>query len=211
MATIKTLEQQVLRRLSGGDRPVGSPFHPLEIQEAIKQTINSLLKTEYYNETLPTGETIPDGCILATYDSVTVTAWNGVSKSTLPAVPVKLPRNMGVFHIGKTTDAFTGFIPMKMGVFSQVSQQRMISDLLDQYGYEVRGKEVVYNKNLITETPSITAVTMRLIVSDFSKYTDYELLPIDADMEMLVVDAVYNTFAPEPIKPEIASSVSETG
>lgn len=211
MATIKILEQEVLRRLSRGDRPVGSSFHPLEIQAALKQELNTLLKTQYYNETLPTGETIPEGCILATYDGIAVTQWNSVSRSTLPAVPVQLPRNMGVFHIGKTTDAFTGFIPMKMGVFSQVRQQRLISDILDQYGYEVRGKEVVYTKDLTTETPAITTVTMRLIVSDFSLYTDYELLPINADQEKLVVEAVYNVFAPEPLKPEIASSVSETG
>lgn len=211
MATIKTLEQQVLRRLSSGDRAVGSSFHPLEIQAAIKQEINSLLKTQYYNETLPTGETIPEGCVLATYEDIEVTQWNGTSKSVLPAIPVKLPRNMGIFHVGKTADAFDGFIPMKMGVFTQVRQQRIISNLLDQIGYEPRGKEIVYSKDLTTETPAITAVTMRLIVSDFSQYTDYELLPIDADMEKIVVQNVFNSFVPEQIKPEIASSVSENG
>lgn len=211
MATIKTLEEQVMRRLSSGDRNVGSQFHPLEVREAIKQCLNLMLKTEYFNETLPTGETIPDGCMLATYDAIAVVAWNGVSKSTLPAIPVKLPRNMGVFHIGKTTDAFTGFIPMKMGVFSQVSQQKLISDLLDQYGYELRGKEVIYTKNLLTETPAIATVTMRLIVSDFTKYTDYELLPINADMEKQVVAEVVNEFMPEEPKAEIASSVSDNG
>jgi hypothetical protein len=211
MSTIKILEEQVSRRLSRGDRPAGSSFHPLEIQAALKQELNTLLKTQYFNETLPTGETIPEGCILATYESVAVTQWSSVSKSTLPAIPVQLPRNMGIFHIGKNTDAFTGFIPMKMGVFTQVRQQRLISNLLDQYGYEPRGKEVVYTVDLTTETPAITSVTMRLIVSDFNKYTDYELLPINADQEKLIVDAVYNVFAPEPLKPEIASSVSETG
>lgn len=211
MATIKTMEEQVMRRLSSGDRSTGSSIHPLEIQNAIKQELNSLLKTEFYNETLPTGETIPDGCVLATYEDIAVTAWNGVSKSTLPAMPVKLPRNIGVFHIGKSTDAFVGFIPMKMGVFSQVRQQRLISDILGQIGYELRGKEVVYSQNLTTLTPAINSVTMRLIVSDFSQYTDYELLPIDADMEKIVADAVYALYANEPVKPEIASSISENG
>jgi hypothetical protein len=211
MATKKTLENQIMRKLNSGDPPAGSSFHPLEIQEAIKQQINLLLKTEHFNVTLPSGETIPDGCVLATYEDIAVTQWNDVSKSTLPAIPLKLPRNMGVFHIGKPEDAFSGFIPMKMGVFSQLNQQRLINDLTGLIGYELRGKEVVYTKDLTTETPAINTVTMRLIVSDFSLYTDYELLPIDADMEAQIIEAVYNQFAPQPLKPEIASSVSEQG
>lgn len=211
MSTIKTLEVQVMRRVKAGDLNAGTNLHPMEVRKAIEQSINNLLKVEFFNEILPTGETIPDGCILATYDGIAVVAWNGVSKSTLPAIPVKLPRNMGVFHVGKTTDAFNGFIPMKMGMFSQVSQQRLMSDLFGQYGYELRGKEVIYTKDLTTETPAINSVTMRLIVSDITKFTDYEILPINADMEKMVVEEVVQMFLPEPIIPEIASSVSDVG
>lgn len=208
MATIKTMSEQVLRRLAGGDPPAGFHIHAKELEASIRQHINVALKTQYFSETLPTGETIPDGCVLATYSSVAVTQWNGVSKSALPAIPVRLPRNMGVFHIGATTEPFCSFIPLKMGVFQQVQQQRLISDLLGQVGYEVVGKEVIYTKDLTTQVPAINNVTMRLVVSDISQYTDYELLPIDADMEKAVLDEVFNVFAPVPEQPEIASSVS---
>lgn len=207
MATIVTLAEQVLRRLNGGNSTAAQIQHLVEIKESVKQHINQLLKVEYYNEVLPTGETIPDGCVLATYDEVEVVAWREVSKSVLPAIPVRLPRNMGVFHIGKTGEAFDGFIPMKMGVFSQVKQQRLISDVLGQIGYEVQGKEVVYSKNLLAIDPMIEEVTMRLIVSDINIVGDYDLLPINADMEKIVVDGVYAIYAPEPQKPKIATSV----
>lgn len=208
MATIKTMSEQVLRRLAGGDPPVGFKFHAKEVEASIRQHLNLLLKTQYFSESLPSGETIPDGCVLATYTNVAVTQWNSVSKSVLPAIPIRLPRNMGVYHISATTEAFCSFIPLKMGVFQQVQQQRLISDLLGQVGYEVVGKEVIYTKDLTTQVPAINTVTMRLVISDFSQYTDYELLPIDADMEKTVLDEVFNVFAPTPEMPEIASSVS---
>lgn len=94
----KKIVEQVMRRLNSGDPSVASKVHPKEVEEAVMQVINSMLRPQFF-DTLNTGETIPEGSVLATYENVPVVAWNGVSKSTLPAIPVSLPKNMGVWRI----------------------------------------------------------------------------------------------------------------
>jgi hypothetical protein len=95
----KQMVEQVLRRISSGDRSVGFKVHHLEIEKAIEQQINALLRVQTL-QGMNMDDNIPDGCVIATYDSVPVTVYNGVSKCTLPAMPVQLPKGMGVFHIG---------------------------------------------------------------------------------------------------------------
>jgi hypothetical protein len=210
MPTIKVLSERVLRHLAAGDRAAGASIHAKEVEDAIRQSINALLQLTYFKETLPTGETVPDGCVLATYPAVPVTAWNGISKSILPAIPIKLPRNIGVFHIGTTANVFCRFIPMRRGEMAQVKTQKLISDLLGQHGYEVAGKEIWYDKDLTALPVPITSVMMQLVVMDLSLYTDYELLPIDADMEQQVVMDTVKLFSAEQPAPEVATSVTDS-
>lgn len=109
-----------------------------------------------------------------------------------------------------STNAFESFIPVPNGQMGMVLAQRLISDLLGQTGYEVRGKDVIYTKDLTAQSPAITSVTMELVVMDMSKYGDYELLPINADMEAQVVDTVYKMFAGIPTQPPIVDSASDS-
>jgi hypothetical protein len=206
----KKLREQVLRRLKGGDPSVASNVHELEIDQAIMQVINSLIRPQYY-ETLQAGGTEVEGCVLCTYLNVAVTAFNTVAKSVLPAIPVNLPRNMGVHRVYASSDVITGaFIPASSGELEYASSQRLLSDLLTPYAYKVRGKDIIYNKDLTAQSPAITSVTMELVVSDFSKYSDYELLPINADMEFQVVETVVKMFAPIQPQPNNIDSTNDT-
>jgi hypothetical protein len=210
MPTIKVLSERVLRHLAAGDRAAGASIHAKEVEDAIRQSVNSILQTQYFKETLPSGETVPDGCVLATYPSVPVVAWNSISKSVLPAIPIRLPRNMGVFHIGASDNVFCRFIPMRRGEMAQIKTQRMISDLLGQHGYELVGKEIWYDKDLTALPVPIITVMIQLVVLDLSLYTDYELLPINAEMEQQVVTDVLQLFSAEEPTPEIATSVTDS-
>jgi hypothetical protein len=194
---------------ASGDPSSSSQFEHEECREAIGQAINTLTKAQYFGETLAGGETIPEGCVLATYDDVAVTTWNGVSKSTLPAIPIKLPRNMGVFGITKVDSPFSCFIPIPMGQSGFIGSQRGMSDLLGQVGYEVRGKEIIYNVDLPAASPAVTAVDMQLVVMDINKYNDFETLPINADMEGLVIEMVYNQLAKNTRKVSIDDTTKD--
>ena len=193
MATKYLLAEQVMLRLQGGRPDLANRTDIRDLILAVGQAVNELIKAQYYAGTLPSGETIPDGCVLATYEDVAVTQWKKTSRSQLPAMPVNLPRNMGVFAISKNDDPYCVFIPAQAGQLAMVQSQKMMSDLAGHYAYETYGNYVEYNKNLIAD--NIDKVMMRLVVKDVLALDDHDVLPIPADFEAMVVDTVFKRFA----------------
>jgi len=144
------------------------------------------------------GEMIPNGASIATYENITITQYNTTrSKSTLPAMPLKLPRGIGVYQIFDPANIDCPFIPLEMGQRGLISSQPLINDLLNQVGYEWYGMDIVYTRDL-TQLSPIT-VTMRLVVLDITKYSDFDILPIPSDMEWEIVQDVYKLFSTEPV------------
>jgi len=191
--TLYKLAEQINSMLEGGDPPVASKFGIGEIKEVAVQVINSLIKTQHFSEELAGGETIPDGSVLTEYDNIDVEPYKGVSRATLPAMPVKLPLNMGIYHVGKTDDPFNGFIPYEPCQLQMIGEESMISDVLGQVAYEPMGKYIIFNSDITAndEGFAITRVNMRLVIKDLSLWTDYELLPIPASMEAEVIEKVF--------------------
>jgi len=97
------IAEQIRRMLAAGDP--SSAFMPEmeELKAAIGQAINTLTKAQFFGETLAGGETTPEGCVLAEYEDIAVTTVNGLSECTLPAIPLKLPRNMGCTTLAPQT------------------------------------------------------------------------------------------------------------
>lgn len=211
MATITKhyIAEQIKRLLAAGDPSVAARVHPAEVKAAVAQVLNAMLKTEFFQMTLPSGETIPEGCMLATYDNIPVVTYKDVSKSTLPVMPMKLFRNMGVFHIGKTDDTLSGFIPIQPGQYQFIQPQRLMGDLLSQIGYEVNGADIIYTQDLTAASPAITEVLMKLVIMDISLTNDYQMLPISADMQWPVIKEVYAMFSTEKMPDRIDDSGAE--
>jgi len=193
MATLYSISEQVMSFLQGGDSPQAPKFEREEVKRAVVQVINGLIKTQHLTEEMAGGETIPDGSVLAEYDSVPVEKYKNVSRATLPAMPVKLPLNMGIFHVSKTDDIINGFIPFEPGQLQMIGEEAMISDILGQIGYEPMGKYIIFNKDITTNQAEyrITEVYMKLVVKDLSLYGDFELLPIPSSMEFEVIMGTY--------------------
>lgn len=191
------ISEQILRLLSGGNIPVASKVHILEVKKAVEQCLNKMLKMEYLQLNIPAMELIPNGASVATYTGIAVEQYGSVSKSTLPAFPLKLPRGIGVYQIFDPANPDCPFIPLEMGQKGLLSTQPLISGLLGQVGYEWYGMDIIYTSDLTQPTP--IEVTMRLAVLDISQYSDYDILPIPSDMEFDVIQEVYKLFATEPI------------
>lgn len=99
-STKYVMAEQVLLRLKGGNPTAASTVNLFDIKKAIEQHINKALQAQQFTVNLPSGETIPDGLSILTYDSVPVTTYKNIlSRAKLPALPIMLPRGMGVFHI----------------------------------------------------------------------------------------------------------------
>lgn len=95
------LVEQVQEFLSGGAPSAGQSFERKMIASFVQAAINKVLKAQYVNITLPSDETIPEGAVLACYDAIPVEKYKGsFSRAKLPASPLSLRRNMGVFFVG---------------------------------------------------------------------------------------------------------------
>jgi len=163
-----------------------------EIIAAIGQEVNTQIKAQYYQADLPTGETIPNGCIMATYENVVVEKWKTISRLKLPAMPINLTRDMGIFEVSKADNPFCVFVPALPGQLAMVESQKLISKLQQFYLYARYGQYLEFNKNLLDE--QIDKLMVRLLVMDVVSIEDGEVLPIPADMESEVVEVVWRKF-----------------
>ena len=191
------IAEQIQRKLEGGNAAAASKFHIEEIKIAVEQCLNRILKMEYLNINIPMGELIPNGASIATYENIPVVAYGDVSKSTLPAYPLKLPRGIGVYQIFDPANMDCPFIPLEMGQKGLLSTQPLINDLLNQVGYEWYGNDIIYTRDLTQPAP--ITVTIRLVVLDISQYDDWTILPVPSDMELQVIDEVFKLFINSPV------------
>lgn len=169
---------------------ISAKMHINDVMLMVQSVANSILKMEVFKVNMPEGDTIPPNCMIATYENVPVTAYKDVCQSKLPAIPVALPRNMGVYEI--FDQLWCPYIPIPAGIYNVAKPHNLLGS---QTGYEVYGTQVIFTKNLL---PSVSSVNMRLVVSDLSTLGDYDLLPITPDMEVQIIDTVYKMLVGVP-------------
>jgi len=216
VSTIYRIAEQTFSLISGGDPKAASSISFAEIKIAIGQTLNTMLKTEYFSVNLTMGEVIPNGGVLGLYEGIEVTTSNGKSQATLPIKPLKLPRNMGVwgiypkYELNSNYEYDKEFIPLQMGQGGLIKSQPMINDLLGQVGYECFGDKLFFTKDIKSLFPDVV-LAMRLAVMDISQYDDYTPLPILPEMEMQVIQEVYKLFSSQPIADKVVDATIAEG
>lgn len=202
MATKRLIADMVLYKLAGGIPDASFPVKVLDVYDAIDHKVNAMFKMQQFSVNLPSGGTIPENLAIATYESVAVTRTsNERSKCTLPVMPISLPRNAGineirpVLNLVASGDRILGnpIIPLQAGQSYLLQADRLLNDLLGQWGYEVNGKTVVFTKDLTTY--DITSVDMKLIVFDISQYSTTTELPIPSDYLQQIEDELVKEFA----------------
>ncbi|MGL4186257.1 MAG: hypothetical protein ACRCR4_10795 [Thiotrichaceae bacterium] len=209
VVTIYRLAEEIMKVIHGGRSSAASSPTIAEIKLSIGQVANELLKADYLNVNVPTGELIPNGAMVATYENITVTKAGNKSQASLPIKPLKMPRNMGVFSVYKSDEPENEFIPLQMGHSSLLRSQPLINDLLGQVGYENFGDKILFTKDLTIPNQTVT-VDMRLVVMDVSQYGDYDPLPILPEMEMTIKERVIKLYSVQPIPDKLVDpSVSE--
>ena len=196
MTTKKKLAEGVQRMLKGNPI-ISARVHINDIKLLIEQVSNQLLKTDYFSMSMPAGETVPNNCMVFSYDAIPVETYKtSKSRAKLPSMPINLPRNMGVLHVSKVDALDEPFVPIPTSMYGVVKPQAMLGDLSGLIGYEVIGADVVFTKNL--PSMGINSVYMRLVGSDLSTVSDYEILPLSSDMEAQVVQTVYSMLVQAP-------------
>lgn len=205
VTTKRIISDQVLFRLNGGWPSISFKIQKEDIWKATEQKVNTIFKTEQFSINLPSGETIPDGLMVATYEDVSVErSGAGRSKSTLPVIPISLPKNAGIqmiYPIINTTDSGdktygNPLIPLVQGQQELLQTDSLLNDLLGRFGYTPNGATIFYTKDLTTF--GISKVDMKLVVFDISSTTEDDVLPIPKDYEERIVNELVEQFAPTP-------------
>jgi hypothetical protein len=194
-ATKYFLQEQMRYRLDAGNPTVSSVVQQEDIIAAISDWINAKLKLQHISEVLPSGDTIPQNLMIATYNDIAIVTYGDRKcKAVLPVQPTALIRNMGVFMVDSHDDFSCPFIPLQAGQAALLKGQPMINDLLGQVGYEIFGKDVIITQDLTIN--NITTVHFRLLVMDITEYDDYTPLPIPSDWNGQLIKDVYESFIP---------------
>jgi hypothetical protein len=199
MATTKArLADEIMLLLSGGRVGSATKWHPNEIKISICQVANQLLKMEYFSNLTPLDEFIPNGAAIATYENNLIVPWSNTSKTTLPAMPIRMPRNLGVYQIFSQADYFSEFIPLQLGEASIIRSQGLVSSLSGSIGYECSGLDVIFTQDLTTPNVPVY-VTIRLVILDFTQYSDYDILPLPPEYELQIKQQVVQLYSQEEV------------
>jgi hypothetical protein len=164
-----------------------------EIALLVNQSINKILKLQVA-ESFKAGLVDVPKCNLLEYTcAVTLDSPSSRAYITLPAIPLTLPMDMGLWSIAASAAPLTPYIPIP-AQDALVFQGANVSALEQQVGYYIQGKRVYFTKDITqVANGSITSVIVNLLVADFSKLTDNELLPISPEVETMVIEDVLNT------------------
>lgn len=208
--TKQIIAEQLLYKLYGGIYDVNSPVQPEDVYKATEQKINGLFKLKHFDTTLPSGETIPENTMIATYENITVLSLgNGKSTAQLPVIPISLPKSMGIYLVYDPNHPDNFFIPLQRGQNALLKVDTLLNDLMGQFGYEPKSDYILFTKDLTTY--GITKVTMELCVFDMSQYSVTDVLPIPADMEQTIVNELYAQFSPVTPESGIVNSYTTVG
>lgn len=207
MTTKYKISEQVLRLYSGGDPSIAS-LKREEVAELINQVVNSLLKTDILSVNMPTGETIPAGYVIAVYENIPVEKWNKKSRAKIPATPVSLPKDIGMYHVGPAGDISEFYVPVLPGYHALIKTNSILNELNGRIGY-TRTDNFIYFTRDITTDNNETLVDMHIVCMDISKYGNYDVLPIPADMEAAVVERVLNTLQARGVQTNLVDSTNQ--
>jgi hypothetical protein len=166
-----------------------------EINLLMNQSINKVLKLQVADSFKAGMVDVPKCNLLEYTCAVTADAGNNRSYITLPAIPLTLPMDMGIWSIAAATGAMTPYIPIP----SQdvlVFQGANLSYLEGKTGYYVQGKKVYFTNNItLVANGTVTSVVVNLLVSDFSQIGDNDVLPISPEVESTIIEDVLQTIS----------------
>lgn len=202
MATNKATLSEQIQRIYARFLDKDNPSDVIDIREVmllVSQAINKILKLEVA-ESFKAGLVDIPKCSLIQYTATVVSeSANNRSYIVLPVIPLTLPLDMGIWSISASNAVMTPYIPIPAQDVL-VFQGANLSYLEGQIGYYIQGKSasgtgarVYFTKDItLSANGSITSVLINILASDFSQFTDTDMLPISPEVESAVIAEVLN-------------------
>ena len=187
MTTIAKLSEQISRiyaRYIDKENP-NTIVDKREIKLLVVDAIHTILGAKLAAQSAKGFVDIPEA-LIATYTNISVDNASSVYTCTLPAQPIAASGDMGIYEV--FSDELNPFIPIPKQIL-KVSQGTDLAVLESKVGYFRSAN----NKIRFTADPTVSTVTMRLIINDISKYSDTDILPLPADYNLQVIELVLKT------------------
>ena len=188
MTTIAKLSEQISRiyaRYIDKENP-NTIVDKREIKLLVVDAIHTILGAKLASQSAKGFVDIPEA-LIATYTNITVNNASSVYTCTLPAQPVASTGDMGIYEVFGT-DELSPYIPIPKQIM-KVMQGTDLGVLESKIGYFRSSND----KIRFTADPTVSTVTMRLIINDISKYSDTDILPLPADYNLQVIELVLKT------------------
>lgn len=193
MATRLSLAEQIqieYARATGNDGTLKSSIDKRIIYPLINQVANELLMASI-QVAIKMGDISVPSSVIATYSNIAVNTENGRYFALLPAYPLMLPRNLGVFSVipqsGDPLVDGTPLIPITNEDWDLLSTTD-INDtglLEGQVGFQAEGRKIFFTKN-----PTVSVVKIKLLISDPALIGDSEPYPITPELELALIARV---------------------
>ena len=187
MTTIVKLSEQISRiyaRYIDKENP-NTIVDKREIKLLVVDAIHTILGAKLASQSAKGFIDIPEA-LIATYTNIAVNNASSVYTCTLPAQPVAASGDMGIYEV--FSDELNPFIPIPKQIM-KVMQGTDLGVLESKIGYFRSSND----KIRFTADPTVSTVTMRLIINDISKYSDTDILPLPADYNLQVIELVLKT------------------
>jgi len=187
MITIAKLSEQISRiyaRYIDKENP-NTIVDKREIKLLVVDAIHTILGAKLAAQSAKGFVDIPEA-LIATYENISVDNASSVYTCTLPAQPIAAAGDMGIYEV--FSDELNPFIPIPKQIM-KVMQGTDLAVLESKVGYFRSAN----NKIRFTADPTVSTITMRLIINDISKYSDTDILPLPADYNLGVIELVLKT------------------
>ena len=187
MTTIAKLSEQISRiyaRYIDKENP-NTIVDKREVKLLVVDAIHTILGAKLASQSAKGFIDIPEA-LIATYTNIAVNNASSVYTCTLPAQPVAASGDMGIYEV--FSDELNPFIPIPKQIM-KVMQGTDLGVLESKIGYFRSSND----KIRFTADPTVSTVTMRLIINDISKYSDTDILPLPADYNLQVIELVLKT------------------
>jgi hypothetical protein len=195
--TIRTISEQVSKLYSRNQDKENSntKLNWKEVKPIVVQEINNVMGITLINlNEMDVGVNITSG-MLARYRVPVLTRGTGADQewySKLPAYPIRLKNNLGLFRVGPVSSFKAPYVIVPE-LYWDLLDQLEESDLEGNVGVIPAGdNEIIYSKD-----PGVTAVMVSLVVCDNNTFGDNDVLPITAELETVVRDNAVKLFNPE--------------
>lgn len=199
--TVKATIESIQRILAGGNVRSSFQWHENDIKASLSRAVAAVLKLEVVNIAMPLGSNIPPFQAIATYENVPVTDVAGCenrSQATLPATPMALPEQMGIYQVTKR-NCCDFIVPVQPGMMTMATNvthtalSAMLADAVDVY--EPNGTKLTFNRSAEALGGS---VDMKLVIMDLMSLDDYAQLPVPQDMGSTVINMVVRELQGRP-------------